>query len=92
LANSVNNFLVCGFNPLKNISQLGLLLPIYGKIKNVPNHQPALLTRVYGDEISIVSGLTDQLTTNKFVVMSESTIKTGCGLKQQNLGFDQAKW
>jgi hypothetical protein len=25
---------------LKNISQLGLLFPIYGKIKNVPNHQP----------------------------------------------------
>ena len=25
--------------PLKNISQLGLLFPIYGKIKNVPNHQ-----------------------------------------------------
>ena len=24
---------------LKNISQLGLLFPIYGKIKNVPNHQ-----------------------------------------------------
>jgi hypothetical protein len=28
--------------PLKNISQLGLLFPIYGKIKNVPNHQPVL--------------------------------------------------
>ena len=26
--------------PLKNISQLGFLFPIYGKIKNVPNHQP----------------------------------------------------
>ena len=26
--------------PLKNISQLGLLFPIYGKIKIVPNHQP----------------------------------------------------
>jgi len=26
---------------LKNISQLGLLFPIYGKIKNIPNHQPA---------------------------------------------------
>ena len=26
--------------PLKNISQLGLLFPVYGKIKNVPNHQP----------------------------------------------------
>ena len=25
--------------PLKNISQLGWLFPIYGKIKNVPNHQ-----------------------------------------------------
>jgi hypothetical protein len=31
--------------PLKilvNISQLGLLFPIYGKIKNVPNHQPGM--------------------------------------------------
>jgi len=26
---------------MKNISQLGSLFPIYGKIKNVPNHQPA---------------------------------------------------
>ena len=26
--------------PLKNMRQLGLLFPIYGKIKNVPNHQP----------------------------------------------------
>ena len=26
--------------PLKNISQLGWLLPTYRKIKNVPNHQP----------------------------------------------------
>ena len=26
--------------PLKNNSQLGVLFPIYGKITNVPNHQP----------------------------------------------------
>ena len=36
---SNNNWLVV-WTPLKNISQLGLLFPIYGKIKNVPNHQP----------------------------------------------------
>ena len=29
--------------PLKNISQLGWLFPIYGKIKNVPNHQPVIV-------------------------------------------------
>ena len=29
--------------PLKNISQLGLLFLIYGKIKNVPNHQPVTI-------------------------------------------------
>jgi len=29
--------------PLKNISQLGLLFPIYGKIKNVQNHQPVYI-------------------------------------------------
>ena len=32
--------------PLKNISQLGWLFPIYGKIKNVPNHQPVCLLLV----------------------------------------------
>ena len=37
----INVFLVGGWaTPLKNISQLGWLFPIYGKIKNVPNHQP----------------------------------------------------
>ena len=35
-----SNWLVVS-TPLKNISQLGLLFPIYGKIKHVPNHQPA---------------------------------------------------
>ena len=30
--------------PLKNISQLRLLFPIYGKIKNVPNHQPEIVS------------------------------------------------
>ena len=29
--------------PSKNISQLGLLFPIYGKTKNVPNHQPVYI-------------------------------------------------
>ena len=29
------------WTPLKNISQLGWFFLIYGKIKNVPNHQPA---------------------------------------------------
>ena len=33
--------LVGGFNPSEKYeSQLGLLSPIYGKIKNDPNHQP----------------------------------------------------
>ena len=36
---SNNNWLVVS-TPLKNISQLGSLFPIYGKMKNVPNHQP----------------------------------------------------
>ena len=31
------------WDPLKNISQLGWLFPIYGKIKNVPNHQPVYI-------------------------------------------------
>ena len=41
-----NLFLVGGFNPLKNICQLGLLFPIYGEIKmfqTFPNHQPDII-------------------------------------------------
>ena len=37
--------------PLKNISQLGVSFPIYGKIKNVPNHQQGL---VYSGSIRLV--------------------------------------
>ena len=33
--------------PLKNISQMGLLFPIYGKMKNVPNHQPDIYIYMY---------------------------------------------
>ena len=33
--------------PLKNISQLGVFFPIYGKIKHVPNHQPVLICMHY---------------------------------------------
>ena len=33
--------------PLKNISQLGWSFPIYGKIKDVPNHQPDMYTYTY---------------------------------------------
>jgi len=29
--------------PLKNINHLGLLFPIYGKIRTVPNHQPDIV-------------------------------------------------
>jgi hypothetical protein len=35
----INNWLVVS-TPLKNISQWEGFPPIYGKIKNVPNHQP----------------------------------------------------
>ena len=36
--------LVGGFNPSEKYeSQLGFLFPRYGKIKNVPNHQPVLV-------------------------------------------------
>ena len=37
-----NNIWLVVSTPLKNISQLGLLFPIYGKIKNVPDHQPVV--------------------------------------------------
>ena len=39
-----SNLLVGGFNPSEKYeSQLGSLFPIYGKIKNVPNHQPVYI-------------------------------------------------
>ena len=31
----------------KIISQFGGLFPIYGKIRNVPNHQPAMYIYIY---------------------------------------------
>ena len=37
---SKHDWLVVEQTPLKNMSQLGWLSPIYGKAKNVPNHQP----------------------------------------------------
>ena len=37
---SVSNIWLVVSTPLNNISQLGWLFPIFGKIKNVPNHQP----------------------------------------------------
>ena len=42
-------YLVGGFNPLKNIGQLGVLFPIYGK-KYAPNHRPDIyhiVTTIY---------------------------------------------
>jgi hypothetical protein len=37
-------YLIGGFNPSEKYeSQLGWIFPIYGKIKNVPNHQPVMI-------------------------------------------------
>jgi hypothetical protein len=36
-------WLVVDLPHLKNITQLGVLFPIYGKIKTVPNHQPDMV-------------------------------------------------
>ena len=41
-----------GFNPLKNISQLGWLFQVYGKIQNVPNYQPDIYIYIYLVSIS----------------------------------------
>ena len=43
VVNDPSRSLVGGFNPSEKYeSQLGWLLPTYGKIKNVPNHQPVV--------------------------------------------------
>ena len=43
------------WTPLKNISQLGWLFPIYGKIKNVPNHQPDMIIQCSSVCLTIVN-------------------------------------
>ena len=40
---------MASWNPLKNMNHLGISCPIYGKIKNVPNHQPGDLWRILID-------------------------------------------
>ena len=43
-----NEILVGGLNPSEEYeSQLGWLFPIYGKIENVPNHQPGFVFPVF---------------------------------------------
>ena len=44
----MNIYWLVVWTPLKNISQLGWLFPIYGKIKNVPNHQPVYCAHANG--------------------------------------------
>ena len=49
--------------PLKNISQLGWLIQTYGKIKNVPNHQPVITRSMYTTYttfLSVLQSLSDQ--------------------------------
>ena len=37
----LSDILVGGFNPFETYKSLGMMtFPIYGKMKNVPNHQP----------------------------------------------------
>ena len=47
--------------PLKNISQLGWLFPIYGKIQNVPNHRPVILPSAHFACCSCQNVLTAEL-------------------------------
>ena len=41
-------FLVGGFDPSEKYWSIGMIIPIHGKIKNVPNHQPDLLEVMAG--------------------------------------------
>ena len=52
-----NYLLVGGFNSSEKYeSQLGWLFPIYGKIKNVPNHQPDSMYLIYYLSLAVGSG------------------------------------
>ena len=47
-SNPIQSNLVGGWaTPLKNMSNLVWFFPMYGKIKNVPNHQPAIYLYPY---------------------------------------------
>ena len=47
--------LVGGFNPSENYeSQLGLLFPIYGKTKHIPNHQPVLVKSPFSPPFIVI--------------------------------------
>ena len=54
-----NNLVGVEPTPLKNdgVRQLGLLFPIDGKIKNVPNHQPVMYVCIYILQLYIISGM-----------------------------------
>ena len=53
-------FLLGGLNPSEKYeSQMGWLFPIYGKIKNVPNHQPVFVT--FSETLPHPEGLTPWL-------------------------------
>ena len=72
--------------PLKNISQLGLLFPIYGKIKHVPKHQPGYECSIYVLIMIIVykDSLSNLSNTGHPSIFSECTfmghIRLACGL------------
>ena len=57
--------LVGGLNPSEKYeSQLGLLFPTYGKIKNVPNHQPVYHNRIWhiwNIYVYMMSGIYDHI-------------------------------
>ena len=57
--------LVGGLNPSEKYGQLGGLFPICGKIKNVPNHQPAVEVPIF-----------HKFNTTKFFLLFPSEIHT----------------
>ena len=61
------------WTPLKNISQLGWLFPIYGKIKNVPNHQPVLVWVTDGNPV-IAASTPWSLETSSFKLLEHQKV------------------
>ena len=53
-----NHIWLVVWTPLKNISQLGWLFPIYGKIKHVPNHQPDIIYQPHIFSFLFIPGMT----------------------------------
>ena len=68
---------VGGFNPSEKYeSQLGFFFPIYGKIKNVPNHQPYIYINNY-QRVKVITASISANEWSSFTILKSLTFFFG---------------